>query len=348
LSTRLGASRDSIRAMQRLAPLAACALWAIMFVGTVRNAHAAASVRLVYVRGPGAERCPTEEVVHAAVRSRLGYDPFITWAHDTLFAEVTHIAGAFRTRVKLVDDTNTERGAREMSVPGDDCAAVIEAIGLTISLTIDPNSLIGPPQSQPVPPPRAETETEPELTPAQTAPPARENPEPWPPPQPRSLSVHIGLGVVGSLGTAPAATAGATFSVGAGWRALTLDLEGRADLPASGASERPPAQVRSWLLAGSIVPCLHVGPFFGCGVASVGDQGATAVGVQVRREDHAAWWAAGARGGTEFSLSGPLFFRAYAELLGTLARNTLNIDGEEAYRFPPWSGGVGFSLAWRF
>jgi hypothetical protein len=235
-----------------------------------------------------------------------------------------------------------------MSVPGDDCAAVIEAIGLTISLTIDPNSLIGPPQREPVPLPRAETETEPEPTPAHAAPTARETPEPGPPLQPRALSVHMSLGVIGSLGTAPAATAGATFSVGGGWRALSLDLEGRADLPASGASERAPAQVRSWLLAGSVVPCLHLGPLFGCGLVSVGDQGATAIGVVVRREDHAAWWAAGARGGTEFSVSGPLFFRAYAELLGTLARNTLTIDGEEAYKFPPWSGGVGFSLAWRF
>ncbi|HEV3189211.1 MAG TPA: hypothetical protein VGY54_01870 [Polyangiaceae bacterium] len=334
--------------MQRLARLAACALSTMMVLGTTRTSHAAASARLVYVRGPGAEQCPTEEAVHAAVRSRLGYDPFIAWAHDTLFAEVTRTAGAYRTRVKLVDDTNTERGAREMSVPGDDCAAVIEAIGLTISLTIDPNSLIGPPQSQPAPPPQAETEAEAELTPAQRAPPVHETPAPSPPPQPHALSVHMSLGLIGSLGTAPTATAGATFSVGAGWRALTLDLEGRADLPASGASERPPAQVRSWLLAGAIVPCLHVGPFFGCGVASVGDQGATAAGIQMRREDHAAWWAAGGRAGTEFSLSNPLFLRAYAEVLGTLARNMLFIDGQQAYRFPPWSGGVGFSLAWRF
>jgi len=321
-----------------------------MLIGTARTACAAASVRLVYVRGPGAEQCPPEELVHAAVRSRLGYDPFIAWAHDTVFAEVTHSAGAFRTRVKLVDDTNTERGAREMSVPGDDCAAVIEAIGLTISLTIDPNSLIGPPQSQPVPP-RPEIESEPVPTPAPTAPPPREAAAAPSPLQQGAFSVHMGLGIIGSLGTAPAATAGATFSVGVGWHEVSLDLEGRADLPASGASalpSAPSAQVRSWLLAASIVPCLHVGPLFGCGVAGTGDQGATATGIATRREDHAAWWAAGARAGTEFSLSGPLLFRGYAEVLGTLARNMLFIDGEQAYRFPPWSGGVGFSLAWRF
>jgi hypothetical protein len=337
--------------MQRLAPLAAGALSALLLAGTARTACAAASVRLVYVRGPGAEQCPPEDVVHAAVRSRLGYDPFIAWAHDTLFAEVTHSAGAFRTRVKLVDDTNTERGAREMSVPGDDCAAVIEAIGLTISLTIDPNSFIGPPPSQPVPPPRAESEREPEPMPAQAAPPPHEAPALFPPRHESGVSVHVGLGVIGSLGSAPAATAGATFSVGVGWRVLSLDLEGRADLPASGASplpSAPSAQVRSWLLAASIVPCLHLGPLFGCGVAGTGDQGATATGITTRREDHAAWWAAGARAGTEFSLSNPLFLRAYAEVLGTLARNTLFIDREQAYRFPPWSGGVGFSLAWRF
>ena len=319
-------------------------MWVLMFVGTAGTARAAAAARLVYVRGPGAEQCPSEEGVHAAVRSRLGYDPFVAWSHDTLFAEVTHSDGAFRTRVKLVDDTNTERGARAMSVPGNNCATVIEAIGLTISLTIDPNSVLGTPP-QPTPPPRAEVESEPERAPR--APPPHEIPAPVPAP-PSALSGSMGLGVIGSLGTAPVATAGATFSVGVAWWPLSLDLEGRADLPASGASEFPSAQVRSWLLAASIVPCLHVGPVFGCGVASGGDQGATSSGIQTRKEDHGAWWAAGARAGAEFSLSNPLFFRAYAEVLGTLARNTLVIDGVQAYRFPPWSGGVGFSLAWRF
>jgi len=329
--------------MQRLAPLAACALYAITVVGAPGIARAAASARLVYVRGPGAEQCPPEEVVHAAVRSRLGYDPFVAWAHDTLFAEVTHSAGAFRTRVKLVDDTNTERGAREMSAPGDDCAAVIEAIGLTISLTIDPNSVLGTPPPQPAPPPRAEIESEPAPTPM--APPPREIPAPSPP---NAVSVALGIGVIGSLWSAPGPTAGATISAGVGWRALSLDLEGRADLPASGPSEVPSAQVRAWLLVASIVPCLHVGSLFGCGVVSGGDQGATALGIPMQKEDHGVWWAAGVRAGTELSLSNPLFFRAYAELLGNLARNTLAIDGVQAYRFRPGSGGVGFSLAVRF
>jgi hypothetical protein len=40
--------------------------------------------------------------------------------------------------------------------------------------------------------------------------------------------------------------------------------------------------------------------------------------------------------------------RVYAELIATLTRDTLNIDGVLAYTFAPWSGGLGAEIAWRF
>src|SRR5262245_23079712 len=79
-------------------------------------ARAAASARLVYLRGPGAEQCPAEDAVRAAVRARLGYDPFFTWARDTLFLEITGSGHAFRTVIKLVADDNRQRGARDIAV----------------------------------------------------------------------------------------------------------------------------------------------------------------------------------------------------------------------------------------
>ena len=44
---------------------------------------------------------------------------------------------------------------------------------------------------------------------------------------------------------------GGTLSVGAAWRLLSLDVEGRVDAPSTSASDVLGAQVRSWLLVGS-------------------------------------------------------------------------------------------------
>ena len=73
-------------------------------------ACAAPSARLVYVRGPGAERCPSEAAVRAAVSARLGYDPFFDWARETIFVEIQRGPRAFRVLVKLVGADNLQRG----------------------------------------------------------------------------------------------------------------------------------------------------------------------------------------------------------------------------------------------
>ena len=63
-------------------------------------AWAAASARLVYVRGPGAEECPGEEALRAAVGTRLGYDPFFAWAPDTLRWIISWAAFGTRNRTE--------------------------------------------------------------------------------------------------------------------------------------------------------------------------------------------------------------------------------------------------------
>jgi hypothetical protein len=331
--------------MRALLGFVACGLAATSSFAVSAHAQAAASAHLVYVRGPGAEECPGEHAIRAAVGTRLGYDPFFPWARDTLFTEITRSDGEFHVDLKLVDDRNLLRGARQISVTATDCAAAIDAIGLTISLTIDPASLLRPAPTPPVAAPAPEVQ--PEL-PLPDPPMPRDVVSPSPRSPPERIHGRIGVGAVGSVGAAPAATLGPTLSAGASWRSLSLDVEGRADLPAAGAAQETSARVRSWLIVGSLVPCLHLGGPFGCVVFSGGTLGATSVGTAAPHTDHAPWWAAGLRAGAEISLQGPLSLRAYAELLATLTRDRLSIDGAPAYTFAPWSGGLGAELAWRF
>ena len=311
------------------------------------TARAAASARLVYVRGPGGEPCPGEQAVRGAVAARLGYDPFFPWARDTLFAEITRSDRLYRVELKLVDGDNLLRGAREISVQAEDCAPAVDAMGLTISLTIDPASVLGEQHPAPAPsrPPPLVAEAEPSVTPvawageegAHSTPRARE-----------SATFHVGAGIVASFDAAPSPSVGTTISAGAAWRFLSLDLEGRADVPATGDGEVPAAKVRSWLLVASAVPCVHAGGPFACLVLGGGAYGATSVGVAAPRDDQAPWWAAGLRAGSDLPLGRAFSLRAYAQLLAVLTRNSLTIDHAVVYRSPPWTGGLGTAIAWRF
>jgi hypothetical protein len=335
--------------MRRLGPLATGAIAVALVCSVPRAAWAAASAHLVYLRGPGAEQCAGEQVLRAAVSARLGYDPFFAWAPDTLFAEIQYVDGAFRAVVKLVDRNNTQRGAREISVQGGDCSVVIDALGLTISLTIDPSSVVGGPSPTPAPaspPPAPE--------PAAVAPPSPTVPrEAIPPLAPASLpewSLHAGAGVIAAAKAAPLPTAGVTAFVGLAWRALSVDVEGRADGPETGNGTRPDlGQVRSWLVIGSLVPCVHVRVGFGCAVLAGGWLGATAQGVQRPTQQYGPWSAIGGRFGSEWTPVGSqVSLRAYAELLGVLTRDTLWIDSSPVYTVASWSAAIGVAGAWRF
>src|SRR5262249_55117823 len=126
------------------------------------DAGAANTARLVYLRGQGTEACPDERALEDAVAARLGYDPFSTWAVDTLFVELEKDSTGWNARVKLVTRENVVRGARTLHASA--CSALIPTLGLTISLAIDPMSGTrnatdppeGPPKERPVEPVPAE------------------------------------------------------------------------------------------------------------------------------------------------------------------------------------------------
>jgi len=299
------------------------------------------------LRGSGAEQCPGEQAVRAAVTARLGYDPFFPWARDTLLVEVTRDDGVFRTVVKLVDDTNRARGTRAITFAGDECAPVMDAMALTISLTIDPASVLGArtvPQVTTVPP------NDPVRAPA--PPPTAAPTTPAEPPRvrfraPAEPSAHprVSLGILGSLGATPAASVGFTLSGGIVWRWLSLDLEGRVDLPSS--RNLPLASVSGWLLGASLVPCAHFGVLVACPVAMVGRLSATSDAV-VSRSASSPWFGLGGRAGVEWGVWRRLVLRGYVEVLATPVRYTLDLNNAPAYPFPAVSGDLGVTTVWQF
>lgn len=267
-------------------PVRRCAWLAIvtaLVCGPVDEARAGASARLVYVRGPGAERCPTEKEVRAAVRARLGYDPFFPWARETLVVEVTGARRGFRVQLQLIGEANQLEGAREMSVRQPDCAAAVDALALTISLTIDPASIVGPsaapeqPSNTPSTPAGSQgLSSEPVATAQPTAPGAADDDAgaagtradanrassevnganesaaspgadttvaPSREKMRSPVEAQLGLGVQGSLGRAPGAALGGLVFGSLRWRLLEVDLQAGADLPATGRAD-PGVSVR--------------------------------------------------------------------------------------------------------
>jgi hypothetical protein len=335
------------RCLRSSLALVFAALVAVLLLGSERTARAGASAHLVYLRGPGAEQCPGEQAVRAAVSARLGYDPFFAWAHDALFVDVTRTGGAFHVELKLVDADNLQRGARSLTVKGTDCAAVIDAMALTISLTIDPDSLTRGPQ-----PPPQEQAAEPPPPPPLPPPEPPVPPPPPPPPAPSPVHAYLGVGVGVSFGAAPEAAAEGTLFAGVRWQAWSLDLEGRVDLPATGhgSGVASDVAVQSWIGAGSLVPCLHLGAVYGCGVVSVGELTAKSVGGATNPETNGALWAAaGPRVGVELEVSPSVALRAWAEVLVSLTHNTLNLDlPTPIYKYPLASGGATAAVVWRF
>ena len=108
------------------------------------------SARFVFLRGPGTDSCPSDADVRQAVQTRLGYEPFSSYAPSTMFAEVSAVNGGFTANLRLADAENAVHGARQLHVQGR-CADLMDAMALTISLAIDPMSVTrsGPPEDAP-------------------------------------------------------------------------------------------------------------------------------------------------------------------------------------------------------
>jgi hypothetical protein len=310
-------------------------------------AYAEPAARLVYLRGKDTETCPAETDVRVAVQTRLGYDPFSSYAASTMFVEVSREGPGFAANLKLVDGDNAVKGERTLHARGQ-CAELMDAMALTISIAIDPMSVTrnGPPPDAPprekeveMPPPSA-------ITPETAAPETgeRSNPTPERAPLPE---LSAAIGPLASLGAAPSLAAGATIGVDARLGHFVAGLEGRGDLPAS-TEAGGLGRVKSSLLAGSLFAGAREGPVFVCAVGSVGRYAVSSSDVAATNDRSALLLDVGLRVGAALRLTDRVEARIRAEMLANLQRHTLTISGQTAYEYPIASGDLGAALAVRF
>jgi hypothetical protein len=315
-----------------------------------REALATPSAKLTYSRGPGAEVCPDEADLRKAVAARLGYDPFFPWAKKTIEADITRGKRGFHGEVKVIDAAGLVRGARSLDATSQDCADIVRALALAISIALDDLGVDEPDAKGSVPPAAAEPEPtpapEPEPAPVVAAP--TPPPSTAPPPSARPLVPAVWIAPVLSFGSAPAPAFGFHADFELRYGLAFVDLEVQADVPAAGGTS-PEGQVRTFLVLGSIAPCVSwPKPFFGCALLSSGGFQETGIDLASPVTQSAPFLAAGGRIGVQVPLLTRYFLVAHGDAQGVLTRHTVQIDGMQAYSMPVLLGRIGVGAGVRF
>ncbi len=165
-------------------------------------------MRLAWVRGEGAERCPDAAAIERAVATRLDRAPFAAEASQSIESLVRRDGPRWSAQIYLRDHDGALLGERALGSDAVECAALLAPVSLAIALAIDPEAALRP-LADPAAPPAAPP----------VAPPAR------PPTRPRparlrtsvtpGTEVALWLGAWGTAGILPGLTPGVSFGASA-------------------------------------------------------------------------------------------------------------------------------------
>jgi hypothetical protein len=339
------------------------------------SATATPTARLVYSRSGDATSCPDEAALRRAVASRIGYDAFFPWAQRTVVAVIVRRNAAFVATVDLVDESGIDHGAHELHTEGA-CADLLDAIALAIAIAIDPKTpLVAPVATvatiERAPPPETPPEIPPQVSPPTPVPqPASEPPHvaPMIGPRPRAFTVEASLGGGVSLAMAPGPPAfGGTLGVALHASRFSVGVEGLFDAPSSAAArDNAPDRVSTWAAIGALVPCVFLGLVpeaparragfwqtllnggYACAVAQAGALVSSGQKTSNPLARSTLWLAVGGRIGVALPVTGPLFFRVRADLLGELSPTTLTLNSIDQWKTLGVAGTVGIDAALRF
>ncbi|GAC1569791.1 MAG: hypothetical protein NVS3B20_00900 [Polyangiales bacterium] len=332
---------------------------------TAPDVGATPSARLVYLRNAGTESCPDETSIRGAVVARLGYDPFFLGASETMFMEISRDKDRFVARIKLVDENNIVRGTRELAQVGS-CEGMIDAMALSMSIAIDPNSLTRRPprkatptpdpdeaSSSQAPEPPATPTTSPVADETEVAKPKSSNATTPAAPSPTVMKVAASRNVALELLLTSSLWFGAGLGPSLGGEAggrlhwtkpglspsrvgLSIGASLRGDAPSS--RTMGAVVLSSWFLGGALNACGHFGIVSACGVGTVGRLAASST-ANNGRNDAIVHPLVGASVGLEVPISASV--RLLARALGNYAlfRQNILLNETAVYEVPRFSAG---------
>lgn len=310
-------------------------LLAASVFGPVAFAQSHEHARVVLAYRAEDPSCPSRDAFVDAVASRLGYDPFVTDAQQSVRVEVIKRNG--------YTGTLTMGGARTLR--SRSCAELVDSLAVAVALGVDPDSAFRAPGAGSAPSASPSAPVAPSSPPSAPPPPP---PPPLPPPpaEPAKSESHplrLSLGPMGTLGDTPAATMGvAVVGELTLRRHLGVEAELHATLPSAvriGSGGRGEASVA--LFGTTVGLCALLAPASFCATAT---GGAAAVGVDevdVARPTTALHTALGLRASLRLHASKRFFLRAQLDGQAPLTRLDLRIDGVSLWTTFPITARAG-------
>jgi hypothetical protein len=322
-------------------------MFALLALFSSIDASASPSARLIYGHGPGAESCPDEAVLRAAVSSRIGYDPFFPYAPRTVVLTMGGSDAKLTARIELIE--NQQATARELSTSGT-CGELLESAALAIAIAIDPRAWISPQprtEAKPAPAEPVRPVVEPPvMQPVLEAPRAEERPRSAPSHR-EHARFQMALGPRMATGLQPSAAVGLGLGGALVWDRVSIGVEAESYLPNTERAVSG-AEVRGWLVDGALVPCLRWLPLSVCGVARVGRFEGAGERVQHPTTDGALFLGVGGRVGAEVAVSDAVSAQVTGDVVGDLARPVLKVGSESVWRAPLVAAVFGISASYRF
>lgn len=309
-------------------------------------------VRFVVERGVGAESCPGEPELKAAVAQRLGFNPFGEGGAREIRCTVRRADGAFRAHIDVTDGSGSARAGRDLISRRGDCAALAQAIELAVGIAITP--LASSPVEEatagaapaasaaPVAPTVPVADVEP--PPVSTPPPETTTPKPTAAvalptaavthasEKPARSELGVRADLAATFGLGPGAAGGVGIGASLRRRALSLDLEGRVIGESSTTAASGSATAGLWTV--SLGPCVHSGWLAGCAVATAGVLRAHGNGLAVVTDANAPYLALAGRAVLEVPIGARLRLRWTGELAAPLVAVHLTVDGRDAWTAP--------------
>ncbi len=300
-------------------------LAAIAIIATASDAFAQprATVKLELTVAPAASACPGAEALSVEVAKRLGYVPFSPTAARTLVVHIDKPADSFTATLAWRAESTT----RELSAKT--CDELLRAIGLAVSIAIDPLAGTAPaPKPEPPPPPPVEPPAPP---PAVAAPKTH-----W----------HVGLAPQATIGLAPGVSPALAIRVGATRRNWSASVEAQANLARSETYET--GDVDASTVIGSVVACHWLGALATCALVSGGAVRGQGSGFVDARTVTRAYVGAGARLAWAVARTKHLVVEGFADVRAAILRTELTVSGNEVWTLPPAAGGIGIAVLARW
>jgi hypothetical protein len=297
------------------------------------------AVSLVFGRGAGAESCPGEDDLRAAVAARLGFDPFRPGGEREIRCTVRRSDGAFRARIEVAPAGSPAIAGRDLISYRDDCGELAEAVTLTIGIAINPliaappaETTSRPPAPEPVAAPAAPVSA-PALPPP-AAPPAATTVARAVAPQQRAATTDLRFGahVAATVGVGPRAAPAVGLDAQLRRRALSLVVDARVVAQSSVAAGAGSAT--AWLWSASVGPCFHRDLLALCAVGTAGQLRAAGNGYATVADSTAPYLAVGARGVVELPLGDRLRLLWTGEVAAPLVTVHLTVDGRDVWASP--------------